>query len=202
MKRQNNKIRIAVQNQGRLMDPSLEYLKSCGLKFSMEGRNLLLPCENRDIEILFVRSSDIPVYVKYGVADFGIVGENVLWEKAEDFVVVKKLDFGKCSLVIAVSKNSDITSLSELENERIATSYPNILRRLLKEKRLSASLIEIQGSVEICPALNLSDAIFDITQSGRTLEENGLKILAQVLDSQAVVIKNPNSKFEYEEIFL
>ncbi len=204
MKVQNNKIRIAVQSNGRLMEPSLEYLRSCGLKFSLGDRNLIVSCENMDMELLFVRNSDIPEYVKYGVADFGIVGENVLLEKEDNYTVIRRLDFGKCSLVIAVPESSEITSLKELEHERIATSYPKILKDFLRKKGLSASVIEIKGSVEICPQLNLADAILDITQSGKTLKENGLKVLERVTDSQAVIIKNAkfdNSITNYEKIF-
>lgn len=207
MKAQNNKIRIAVQNGGRLMEPSLEYLRQSGLEFLFKERELLVSCTSRrlkdlEIELLFVRNSDIPEYVKYGVADFGIVGENVLMEKGEVFPIVKRLDFGRCSLVFAVPESSKISSLKALEHERIATSYPNILRKFLKKNGISASVIEIQGSVEICPNLNLSDAILDITQSGKTLEENGLKVLGKISDSSAVVIKNPNLKSTYEKIFL
>lgn len=202
MNKYNDKIRIAIQNKGRLMEPSISYLKKCGLKFRINGRALIIPCEKVNIELLFVRNSDIPEYVKYGVADYGIVGRNVLMEKEQNSTVVKELDFGKCSLVIAAPRRSKIKKLRELDHERIATTYPLILKRFLKQRGVSASIIEIQGSVEICPSLGLSDAIFDITQTGRTLEENGLKIIEKVVDSQAVLIKNPNNKSNYEDLFL
>lgn len=184
------------------MEPSLAYLKRCGLTFANSGRNLIVPCEDGNFELLFVRNSDIPEYVKYGVADLGIVGKNILMEKGGDLEVVRNLEFGECTLVIAVLENSKIKSFAELDHERIATSYPRILKRFLKEQGLSAAIIEIQGSVEICPSLGLADAIFDIMQTGRTLKENGLKIIQKVADSQAVLIKNPNTNSNYENIFI
>lgn len=198
----NRKMRIAVQNKGRLMEPSLAYLRSLGLRFEVDGRNLIVGCEDLEIELLFVRNTDIPEYVKYNVADFGIVGENVLMEKGGKYDVVKRLGFGKCSLVIAKPVLSSLAKLEELEHERIATSYPRILKNFLKERGIKAAVIEIAGSVEICPSLDLADAIFDITQSGETLRENGLIVMKKVLDSEAVLIKNINSKIQYEDLFL
>ena len=130
----NKKIRIAIQKRGRLRDPSLEFLKSVGLKFSSglsEGSQLILGCSNEDIELLFVRNSDIPQYVKAGVADYGILGENVLVEKKCKLSVIRKLGFGKCSLVIAAPYGSEIKTIFDLSEERIATSYLNILKVFL-----------------------------------------------------------------------
>lgn len=133
-----------------------------------------------------VRNSDIPVYVGDGVADFGIVGENVLIEQECRLPMVKKLGFGKCSLVIAAPK-----MIKDLSEERIATSYPNTLKKYLREKKINASIIKINGSVEICPGLGLSDAICDITQTGQTLRKNGLKVVEKILDSEAVLVSSP-----------
>lgn len=185
------KIRIAIQKQGRLQEPSLDFLKSLGLKFKPNGTKLISPCLNADVEILYVRNSDIPQYVKYGVADYGIVGENILVEKKSKLKIVRRLDFGKCKLIIAVPKRSNIKTINDLNEERIATSYLNTLKEFLREKRINASMIEINGSVEICPMLNLSDSICDITQTGQTLKENNLKIIEQIMDSQAVLVKSP-----------
>lgn len=202
MNKVNKKIRVALQNKGRLMEPSLDYLRECGLEFKGNGRSLLVPCKNADIELIFVRNSDIPEYVRYNVADYGIVGQNVLMEKVGQFETVQQLGFGKCELVIAVPEKSPFKRLKELDHERIASSYPRTLKAALKKQGVSASIIEIQGSVEICPALGLSDAVFDITQTGNTLRENGLKIIEKIADSQAVLIKNCNSNPRYEEIFV
>lgn len=191
MNQKNKRIRIAVQKKGRLMDPSLEFLKKLGLKFEPNCSKLINNCLNADIELLYVRNNDIPQYVKYGTADYAIVGENVLLEKKCRVEILKRLGFGKCSLVIAVPQKSKIKNIYDLAEERIATSYANTLKCFLKEKKINASMIEIEGSVEICPILNLADAICDITQSGQTLRENGLKIIEKILDSEAVLIKSP-----------
>jgi ATP phosphoribosyltransferase len=191
MNLQDKKIRIALQKRGRLQEPSLDFLKSLGLKFKPNGSKLMSTCLNADIEILYVRNSDIPQYVKYGVADYGIVGENVLVEKKSQLKIVKRLGFGKCKLIIAAPKNSSIKNIKDLSEERIATSYLNTLKGYLKEKGINASMVEIKGSVEICPFLNLSDAICDITQTGTTLEENGLNIIEKIMDSEAVLVQSP-----------
>jgi len=205
MKQKNNKIRIAIQNNGRLRESSLEFLRSLGLKFEFAERSLITPCLNADIDILSVRNGDIPKYLKNNSADYGIVGENVLIENRSKLKIMKRLGFGLCSLVIAVPKKSKVKSPFDLRDERIATSYKNTLKTYLKKNRINASIVNIQGSVEICPALNLSDAICDITQSGSTLKENGLKVLEKILDSEAVLVKNPyisQQKKEYFEKFM
>ena len=191
MNQQNRKTRIAIQKRGRLQEPSLEFLKSLGLKIEPNGSKLITKCSNANIELLFVRNSDIPQYVKCGIADYGILGENVLIEKKCKLKIVKRLGFGKCSLVIAAPKKSGIKDIRDLSEERIATSYLNTLKNFLKEKGINASMIEIKGSVEICPFLNLSDAVCDITQTGATLEENGLKIIEKIMDSEAVLVQSP-----------
>ncbi len=190
MKRNN--IRIAIQKEGRLRNPSLEYLESLGLQFpKQKGRTLVVPCKNADAEILYVRHSDIPQYVQSGAADFAIVGGNVLYEKNFKIKEVEKLNFGKCSLVIAVPLDSSIQKIQNLEGERIATSYPNSLRKFLQKQKINAAIIEIKGSVEVAPALGLADAICDLTQTGNTLKENSLKPIETLFDSMAVFIESP-----------
>ena len=201
MNLQNKKIRIALQKRGRLQEPSMDFLKSLGLKFEPNGSKLISPCLNANIEILYVRNSDIPQYVRYGVADYGFVGENVLIEKESQLEIIKRLGFGKCKLVIAVPKNSDIKNVDDLSEERIATSYLNTLKGYLKEKGVNASIVEINGSVEICPLLNLSDAICDITQTGQTLKENELRIIGEIMNSEAVLVRSPFLNEEMTEIF-
>ena len=190
MKRNN--IRIAIQKEGRLRNPSLEYLESLGLQFPKQnGRTLVVPCKNADAEILYVRHSDVPQYVQNGAADFAIVGGNVLYEKDFKIREVEKLNFGKCSLVIAVPLDSSIQKIQDLEGERIATSYPNSLRKFLQKQKINAAIIEIRGSVEVAPALGLADAICDLTQTGNTLKENSLKPIETLFDSMAVFIESP-----------
>ena len=184
-------IRIAIQSRGRLAEPSQEYLKTLGITFSPIGRNCMATCSSKNIDVLFLRDDDIPEYVERGVADFGIVGENVLLEKRVRVNLVKRLGFGRCSIVISVPVKSDINLVTQLKDMRIATSYPDILRQFLQIQNVTAEIIEIKGSAEIAPSLNLADAICDLTQSGRTLKENNLRTLCTIFESQAVLIQTP-----------
>jgi len=197
-----NPLRIAVQSHGRLSEPSLSYLRSLGLDFKSNGRVLITSCENFDLQILHLRDDDIPEYVSREVADFGIVGENVLYEKKAKVKILKKLGFGRCSLVIAVPENSSLKTLSDLEGERVATTYPRILSSFLKEKGVNAAIIPIEGSVEIAPSLNLADAICDLTQTGKTLKENRLVPILKILESEAVLIESTSPKKEKSELML
>lgn len=186
----SNRTKIAVQKRGRLAEPSLDFLRSLGLRFNPNERSLVTPCENHDIDILHLRDDDIPEYVCRSVVDFGIVGENVLYEKNVPVNVIKRLGFCPCSLVIAAPRGSQIKALEDLEGERIATSYPRLLVDFLEEKGINAAIISIKGSIEVTPTLNLADAICDITQTGRTLKEHDLIPLVTVLESQAVLIES------------
>ncbi|MFA5948197.1 MAG: ATP phosphoribosyltransferase [Candidatus Gracilibacteria bacterium] len=190
----NKKIRIAIQNNGRLSEDSLTFLRKLGLKFRKNNRQLIVPCKNANVEFLNVRNGDIPEYVSQNVADFGIVGENVLIEREANLKIEKKLNFGSCSLIIAVPKKSYIKNISDLQEERIATSYPRTLKKFLVENKINASIVDIRGSVEIAPSLNLADAICDITKSGTTLKKNGLKVIAKIFDSQAAIVSNSNKQ--------
>ena len=190
------KYRIAVQSKGRLREASLDYLRGRGLEFEVTNGELLVPCRNADVEILFVRNSDIPIYVENGVAEMGIVGRNVLYENEFAVKVMDELGFGKCELVLAAPKGQ-----KELEGERIATSYPGSLKKYLKARGINAAIIEIKGSVELAPQLGLADAVCEITQSGKTLAANNLKVVDLVLKSEACLITNQffNQK-DYEKV--
>jgi ATP phosphoribosyltransferase len=195
MKSKDKSIKIAVQAEGRLSIDSFKYLNNLGLYFDTNGRKYVKVCKNQNVEVLLLRDDDIPEYVYQGVADFGIVGMDVLNEQNLNVKTVTKLKFAKCRLVLAVPNTSRIQSVVDLEGERIATSYPNILKRYLEKNAVNAAIIPISGKVEITPGLNLADAIFDITQSGTTLKENGLVEIETILNSQAVLIKSPNTLF-------
>lgn len=198
MKRNN--IRIVIQKEGRLRNPSLEYLESLGLQFAKQSRRtLVVPCKDTDVEILYVRHSDMLHYVQNGAADFAIIGNNVLYENNFEIRKVKKLDFGKCSLVIAVPLASPIQEIQDLEGERIATSYPNSLRKFLQKRKINAAVIELKGSVEVAPALNLADAICDLIQTGNTLKENALKPIETLFDSTAIFIESPFKSRQKQE---
>ena len=181
-------LKIAIQKSGRLNEKSVELLKNCGLSFENYKSSLISSVSNFPLEILFLRDDDIPEYVQDGIADIGIVGENVISETEVDVSFLQKLGFGKCTLKLAVKNESSIETIRDLEGKAIATSYPVILQKYLTENNIKAEIRTISGSVEIAPGLGLSDAIFDIVSTGGTLKSNGLKPFAEVLSSEAVLI--------------
>ncbi|WEA01068.1 ATP phosphoribosyltransferase [Mucilaginibacter sp. SJ] len=181
-------LKIAIQKSGRLNEKSVELLKNCGLNFENYKSSLISPVSNFPLEILFLRDDDIPEYVQDGIADLGIVGENVIQETEVEVSYLQRLGFGKCSLKIAVPNNSDINSLADLHGKAIATTYPAILGKFLKSQNITSDIRTISGSVEISPGLGLSDAICDLVSTGGTLKSNGLKPFADVMSSEAVLI--------------
>lgn len=181
-------LKIAIQKSGRLNEKSVELLKNCGLNFENYKSSLISPVSNFPLEILFLRDDDIPEYVQDGIADLGIVGENVIQETEVEVSYLQRLGFGKCSLKIAVPNNSDINSLADLQGKAIATTYPAILGKFLKQQNITSDIRTISGSVEISPGLGLSDAICDLVSTGGTLKSNGLKPFADVMSSEAVLI--------------
>ena len=187
-----SKLKIAIQKSGRLSEKSLELLKECGIKISNGDRKLKTEAKNFPIEILFLRDDDIPQYVEQGVADIGILGENEVWEKEKKIKVIEKLGFANCKLSLAIPKDENYSGLSFFTNKKIATSYPKILQKFLKEKGIKVEIEEIGGSVEIAPGIGLADAIFDIVSTGSTLLMNGLKEVEIVTLSEAVLIGNNN----------
>lgn len=187
------KLKIAIQKSGRLNEKSIELLRNCGLNFENYKSSLITSAFNFPIEILFLRDDDIPKYVQDGIADLGIVGENVILEKQVEVNYLQRLGFGKCSLKIAVPNHVDYQKLEDLEGKSIATSYPNILQEFLREQNINADIRMISGSVEISPNLGLSDAICDIVSTGGTLRSNGLKPFAEILNSEAILISGKNT---------
>jgi ATP phosphoribosyltransferase len=183
-------LRIAIQKSGRLSEDSLLLLSHCGIAIKSGGAKLRSIAENFPIEVYFLRDDDIPQYVQDGVADIGIVGENVLYEKCKDVELVQRLGFGRCRLALAVPRNTTFDSIASLEGKKIATSYPFLLGSWLRHKRIEAEIHEISGSVEIAPGIGLADAICDLVSSGSTLFMNGLREVETVLESEAVLVKN------------
>ena len=181
-------LKIAIQKSGRLNEKSVELLKNCGLSFENYKSSLISNVSNFPLEILFLRDDDIPEYVQDGIADLGIVGENVISETGVDVSFLQMLGFGKCTLKLAVQTHSTIETISDLNGKSIATSYPVILKNYLDQNNIKADIRTISGSVEIAPGLGLSDAIFDIVSTGGTLKSNGLKPFAEVMKSEAVLI--------------
>lgn len=193
-------LKIAVQKSGRLSEESMRLLKDCGIDITNGAGKLKSEAANFPLEVFFLRDDDIPQYVEDGVADIGIVGENVLLEKNKNIRTIDKLGFGKCRLSIAVPKDRAYTSTKDLNKLKIATSYAGVLSQYLKKKKVKAEIHEISGSVEIAPGIGLADAICDLVSSGSTLLSNGLKEVEVVLRSEAVMAANKNLSKEKKEI--
>jgi len=188
----NQKLKIALQKSGRLSDESHKLLKKCGISFSNGLGKLRTEATNFPLEIFFLRDDDIPEYVADGVADIGIVGENIIFEDKREVEIIEKLGFGKCRLSLAVPKNFEYESVKDLSGKRIATSYPNILRSFFAENNVETEIHTISGSVEIAPSIGLADAVCDLVSSGSTLFTNGLREVETVLQSEAVLISQKN----------
>jgi ATP phosphoribosyltransferase len=191
-------LKIAIQKSGRLYEESVKLLKECGIQLNNGNKQLKTVAENFPLEVYFLRDDDIPQYIFDGVADVGIVGENVLLEKNKDIALVKRLGFGKCRLSIAVPKSQPYKSIADLQNLKIATSYAGILQGFLNANNSNAEIHEISGSVEIAPGIGLADAICDLVSSGSTLFTNGLKEVEVILQSEAVLATNKNLSAESE----
>ena len=188
----NKRLTIAIQKKGRLNQASVDLITKSGISFSTNGERLLAKSSNFDIDILLVRDDDIPSLVEKKVADLGIVGENVLLEyksvrKSSKTVNVLGLGFSKCKLAFAKPEGKNIKSLN---NKKIATSYPGLVKKYLKENSLKADVIKINGSVELTPYVGIADCICDLVSSGATLEANNLVEFKELLTSQAVLIAN------------
>ncbi len=193
-------LRIAIQKSGRLQEDSLKLLKESGLSFSNGKDQLKTQVRNLPIELLFLRDDDIPQYVEDKVADAGIVGENVFIEKQKKNELIRRLDFAKCRLSIAVPRSENYTGISYLEGKNIATSYPVIVQQFLDKHKIKAGIHEISGSVEIAPGIGLADAICDIVSTGSTLMSNGLKEVETVIQSEAILIATPELEAAKKDI--
>ena len=194
------KLKLAIQKKGRLSEASIQLINECDISFPNSSGKLMTAAYDFPIEILFLRDDDIPDYVQDGVADIGIVGENVLVESNKAVDEVIKMGFGKCRLSIAIPRNEEYSSIASLEGKSIATSYPKILKDYLDKNNINAEIHVISGSVEIAPSIGLADAICDIVSTGSTLLSNGLKEVEQIFISEAVMVKNKNLSNEKEQI--
>lgn len=196
----NTLLRIAIQKSGRLQEGSLALLKESGLSISNGRDQLKTQARNFPVEVLFLRDDDIPQYVEDNVADIGIVGENVFVEKQKKNELIKKLDFAKCRLCLAIPRAENYTGLQWFQGKNIATSYPGIVQQFLEKNNIKAGIHEISGSVEIAPGIGLADGICDIVSTGSTLLSNGLKEVETVLYSEAVMIASPQLSTEKKAI--
>ena len=186
-----NKLRIAVQKSGRLNEDSMRILKDVGISIDNGKDQLKAAARDFPVEVFYLRNGDIPQYLKDGVVDAAIIGENVLIEKGEGINFVERLGFSKCKVSIAVPKDAKENSLKDLAGKRIATSYPKTVEKFLAAQNIEAQLHIINGSVEIAPNIGLADGICDIVSSGSTLFKNGLKEIEVLLKSEAVLAVSP-----------
>ncbi len=194
------KLNIAIQKSGRLHDDSLKIIKDCGISIDNEKDQLKASARNFPLEVFYLRNGDIPQYLRDGIVDIAIIGENILVEEGEDIHTIEQLGFSKCKLALAVPKDQEYSGIEFFENKRIATSYPNSLKKYLKSKGINADIHLINGSVEIAPNIGLADAICDIVSSGSTLFKNNLKEVEVLMKSQAVLAVSPNISKESQEI--
>ena len=189
-------LRIAVQSKGRLFDDTMNLLAEADIKISSGRRTLLVQSGNFPLEVLYLRDDDIPQSVASGVADIGVVGENEFIERGEDAEIISRLGFSKCRLSLAIPKDVNYRGVNWFNGKKIATSYPNILKKFLDDNHIEAEIHVITGSVEISPGIGLADGIFDIVSSGSTLVSNNLREVEGVMQSEALLIGNKNMSAE------
>lgn len=195
-----SKLKIAIQKSGRLNEDSLKLLRSCGITVENGEDRLKVSVPNFPMEILYLRNSDIPQYLEDGVADVAIVGENLLIEEEKEVRIVKRLGFSKCRVSLAVPKNVENERADFFEGKKIATSYPNTVRRFFEQKNINTEIHVISGSVEIAPNIGLADGICDIVSTGSTLFKNGLKETEVILKSEAVLAATKNLSSDKQAI--
>lgn len=194
-------LKIAIQKSGRLSESSIRLLKKCDIGFDNGFGKLKSVAYNFPLEILFLRDDDIPQYIDDGVADVGIVGENVLAEQSSQLKRIEKLGFGRCRLSLAVPRMFEFIDIHSLAGKKIATSYPKLLSEFLEKNRVSAEIHTISGSVEIAPGIGLADAVCDLVSSGSTLFTNGLREVEPIMESEATLISSSDLDDELEAIF-
>ncbi len=187
------RLRLAVPNKGRLVEPTLNLLHDAGLVFEEHDRSLVARVQNFDLDILFVRTNDVMEFVGDGVADLGITGIDLLTETGAELPRIRSLGYGRCRLAAAVPSDTPYQAVEELDGLRVATAHPNTARRFFAERDINVDVIPISGAVEVAPRLGLAEAIVDLVSTGSTLVMNGLRPIGDVLASEAVLVANPNS---------
>ncbi len=181
-------LRLAIPNKGRLAEPALALLRDAGVEIEVSARSLTASARNLPLDLLFVRAEDVPEYVADGLVDVGLTGLDLVAERAPQLNPILELEFGACALVLAVPSAGPMTSVEELAGRRIATAFPNLTERFLADAGVEAQVITVRGAVEVTPQLGVSDAVVDLVASGSTLRLNGLRPIATLLESQAVLV--------------
>jgi ATP phosphoribosyltransferase len=191
-----DRLRLAVPNKGRLVEPTVALLRDAGLVFEEHERSLVARVRNFDLDILFVRTNDVIEFVGDGVADLGITGEDLLAETGAELPRLRSLGYGQCRLAAAVPADSQLSSVDDLAGLRVATAHPNTARRFFEQAGIAVDVVSISGAVEVAPRLGLAEAIVDLVSTGSTLVMNGLRPIADVLESQAILIANPTARID------
>ena len=189
-----DRLRLAVPNKGRMVDPTLRLLHDAGLVFEEHDRSLVARVQNFDLDILFVRTNDVIEFVGDGVADLGITGIDLLTETGAELPRIRELGYGRCRLAAAVPTDSPFRTVEDLAGHRVATAHPNTARRFFAQRGLDVDVVPISGAVEVAPRLGLSDAIVDLVSTGSTASANGLRLIGTLLESQAVLVANPTAQ--------
>ena len=188
------RLRLAIPNKGRLVEPTLALLHDAGLVFEEHDRSLVSRVQNFALDILFVRTNDIIEFVGDGVADLGITGQDLLSETGAELPILRALGYGRCRLAAAVPADSAFQTVEDLAGLRVATSHPETTRRFFAERRITVDVVPISGAVEVAPRLGLAEAIVDLVSTGSTLVMNGLRAIGDVLPSEAILIENPGAR--------
>jgi ATP phosphoribosyltransferase len=185
------RLRLAIPNKGRLVEPTLRLLRDAGLVFEEHDRSLVALVQNHELDILFVRTNDVIEFVGDGVADLGITGVDLLSETGAELPQIRTLGYGRCRLAAAVPTDTPYQAVEDLAGLRVATAHPNTARRFFEGRGIPVEIIPISGAVEVAPRLGLAEGIVDLVSTGSTLVMNGLRQIGDVLDSEAVLIANP-----------
>jgi ATP phosphoribosyltransferase len=188
---EERRLRLAIPNKGRLVEPTLQLLRDAGLQFEEHDRSLVSRVQNFELDILFVRTNDVIEFVGDGVADLGVTGIDLLTETGAELPRLRSLGYGRCRLAAAVPSDAPYRSIEDLAGLRVATAHPNAARRFFEERRIAVDVIPISGAVEVAPRLGLAEAIVDLVSTGSTLVTNGLRPIGDVLESEAVLVANP-----------
>jgi ATP phosphoribosyltransferase len=188
------RLRLAVPNKGRLVEPTLSLLHDAGLVFEEHDRSLVSRVQNHPLDILFVRTADVIEFVGDGVAELGVTGGDLLAETGAELPVVRELGFGRCRLAAAVPTDSPFQSIGDLAGARVATSHPNVARRFFASQSIAVDIVPLSGAVEVAPRLGVADAIVDLVSTGSTLAMNGLRAVGDILASEAVIVANPTAR--------
>jgi ATP phosphoribosyltransferase len=186
-----SRLRLAIPNKGRLVEPTLRLLHDAGLVFEEHDRSLVALVQNYELDILFVRTNDVIEFVGDGVADLGVTGDDLLSETGAELPRVRSLGYGRCRLAAAVPNDAPYQAIDDLAGLRVATAHPNTARRFFEARRVPVEIIPISGAVEVAPRLGLAEAIVDLVSTGSTLVMNGLRQIGDVLESEAVLVANP-----------